>query len=127
MKRNFASQQEIVEALSSISKEHKVISSQRRLKELLSKLLRGKSVGERRLRKIAIDSGIVNLKILTRESKDIFNLDRCPVCDNRIEAIGRKDIWGEVTKTEFICRKCGYRSGIKRRIPTKYVFYFKRY
>ena len=125
MKRNFASQQEIVEALSSISKEHKVISSQRRLKELLSKLLRGKSVGERRLRKIAIDSGIVNLKIFTRESKDIFNLDRCPVCDNRIEAIGRKDIWGEVTKTEFICRKCGYRSGIKRRVPTKYVFYFR--
>ena len=123
MKRNFASQQEIVEAISKIFREHKVISSQRKLKELTSKFLGEKSVSERRLRKIAIDSGIVNIKILTRECREIFDMDKCPVCDNNINVINRKDIWGNLTKTEFVCNKCGYRSGIKKRVPTKYIFY----
>ena len=90
---------------------------------MTSKFLGEKSVSERRLRKIAIDSGIVNIKILTRECREIFDMDKCPVCDNNINVINRKDIWGNLTKTEFVCNKCGYRSGIKKRVPTKYIFY----
>ena len=123
MKRSFASQQEIIKAISKIFSEHKVISSQRKLKELISKFLGEKSVSERRLRKIAIDSGIVGIKILTRECREVFDMDKCPVCDSNINAINRKDIWGNLTKTEFVCNKCGYRSGIKKRVPTKYIFY----
>lgn len=125
MKREFASEGEVVEILSRLSIEHKMIPSQRKLKELVSRLLGEKSIGEKRLRKLAMKSGFIYLKIFTRESKQSFNLSRCPVCDNDIETLTSKDIWGRISKTEFICKRCGYRSGVKKKIPTKYVFYFK--
>ena len=121
--RRFAGEYDVVEALKKIFREHKVIVSQKRLKEIVSRVLGDEKVGERRLRIIAINNRIARLKIFTRESKKIFSSDRCPVCNSKISVVKSRDIWGEDSKIEYICRKCGYRSGIRKRIPTKYVFY----
>ena len=121
--RRFAGEYDVVEALKKIFREHKVIVSQKRLKEIVSRVLGDEKVGERRLRIIAINNRIARLKIFTRESKKMFSSDRCPVCNSKISVVKSRDIWGENSKIEYICRKCGYRSGIRKRIPTKYVFY----
>ncbi|HHF58624.1 MAG TPA: hypothetical protein ENL44_00280 [Thermoplasmatales archaeon] len=121
--RRFAGEYDVVEALKKIFREHKVIVSQKRLKEIVSRVLGDEKVGERRLRIIAINNRIARLKIFTRESKKMFSSDRCPVCNSKISVVKSRDIWGEDSKIEYICRKCGYRSGIRKRIPTKYVFY----
>ena len=121
--RRFAGEYDVVEALKRVFREHKVIVSQKRLKEIVSRVLGDEKVGERRLRIIAINNRIARLKIFTRESKKMFSSDRCPVCNSKISVVKSRDIWGENSKIEYICRKCGYRSGIRKRIPTKYVFY----
>jgi len=121
--RRFAGEYDVVEALKKIFREHKVIVSQKRLKEIVSRVLGDEKVGERRLRIIAINNRIARLKIFTRESKKMFSSDRCPVCNSKISVVKSRDIWGENSKIEYICRKCGYRSGIRKRIPTKYIFY----
>jgi len=121
--RRFAGEYDVVEALKKIFREHKVIVSQKRLKEIVSRILEDEKVGERRLRIIAINNRIARLKIFTRESKKMFSSDRCPVCNSKISVVKSRDIWGENSKIEYICRKCGYRSGIRKRIPTKYIFY----
>ncbi|KAA0012419.1 MAG: hypothetical protein FE037_03500 [Thermoplasmata archaeon] len=121
--RRFAGEYDVVEALKKIFREHKVIVSQKRLKEIVSRILEDEKVGERRLRIIAINNRIARLKIFTRESKKMFSSDRCPVCNSKISVVKSRDIWGEKSKIEYICRKCGYRSGIRKRIPTKYIFY----
>ncbi|HHF58702.1 MAG TPA: hypothetical protein ENL44_00675 [Thermoplasmatales archaeon] len=121
--RRFAGEYDVVEALKRVFREHKVIVSQKRLKEIVSKILEDEKVGERRLRIITINNRIARLKIFTRESKKTFSSDRCPVCNSEISVVKSRDIWGEKSKIEYICRKCGYRSGIRKRIPTKYIFY----
>jgi len=119
----FATEYDIVKALNDVFKEHKVIVSQRRLKEIISKILKDKKVGEKRLRVVAVSNKIVRLKILTRESRAKFSSSKCPVCGSTISIVKSRDIWGERSKVEYVCRRCGYRSGIRKRIPTKYIFY----
>ena len=123
VKIGFASREEIVNAIKSLSEDRKIVPSQRRLRDLVSIFLEGKKIGERRLRKIAIEEGLVRVRIIYREGKDSFNLERCPVCGRKISKVYGKDIWGRNREVEFICKRCGYRSGIRRKIPTRYIFY----
>ncbi|HEC80884.1 MAG TPA: hypothetical protein ENI42_00445, partial [Thermoplasmatales archaeon] len=71
MKRSLATETQVVKALKTIFKKHKVIPSQRKLKELVDQHLKTKKttrlVSEQRLRNIAIRSGFVNLEIHSRE------------------------------------------------------------
>lgn len=122
MKR-FAAEYDVIRVLKEIFKEHKIIVSQKRLKEIVSEILGDRSVSERRLRIIAVSNGLVKLKIFTRESKRPFDSTTCPVCGSKISVVRSKNIWGNESKVEYVCKRCGYRSGVRRRIPTKYVFY----
>src|SRR2546430_17734995 len=65
-----------------------VVESQRRLKALVEKDLKGDEkyrVGEPRLRVLAIESGLVDLEIHCRDTTEMRSLVRCPVCGNRSE------------------------------------------
>src|SRR5438309_11163862 len=67
-----------------------VVDSQRRLKALGEKDLKGDEryrVGEPRLRVLAIESGRVDLEIHTRHTAEMRSLRKCPVCGNRVQKV----------------------------------------
>src|SRR2546422_10289664 len=64
-----------------------VVESQRRLKALVEKDLKGEEkyrVGEPRLRVLAIESGLVDLDIHCRDKTDSRSVVRWPVFGNRL-------------------------------------------
>ncbi len=101
------------------------VTSQRALKRLIERDLRGSEnfrVGEERVRHLAIDSGLVGLEIHTRESEQKRGLTKCPVCGERVKRLKNMTVFGGTVTLGFKCPKCGYRSGLRRRVPIRYVF-----
>ncbi len=112
-------------ALARVFQTRHEVPSQRQLKRLVERDLRGAEnfrVGEERVRHLAIDSGLVGLQIHTRESEQKRGLTKCPVCGERVKRVKNMTVFGGTVTLGFRCPKCGYWSGLKRRIPTRYVF-----
>ena len=83
-------------------------------------------VSPQRLRRFAIDSPFVSLEIHSREGNPKKLLRGCPVCNHSLKQIKNLTIWGGEVTIEFQCPHCGYWTGKKKRIPTRYVFHYMK-
>lgn len=80
------------------------------------------TVGRRRLRLVCLRSGKVEVTAFTRFSDERRAITRCPVCRGAIEPIKNKTVYDGSVTLGYRCQVCGYWTGIKRRIPTLYVY-----
>jgi len=102
-----------------------LVDSQRKLKRLVEKELRGEEnfrVGEERLRRIAIDSALFDLRIATRETGERKSMMKCPVCGARLGRLRNMTVFGGTVTLGYKCGTCGYWTGIRRRVPVRYTF-----
>jgi len=117
-------------ALKNVLKKFRTVNTQYRLKELVSKELNKKKekygISPSRLRVIAINSDFVKLEIHSREGDPKKLMIKCPVCESPLKRVKNLTIWGGEVTIEFRCKKCGYWTGKKKRIPTRYVFHLKK-
>jgi len=130
MSYHIPSDNQVEVALRKILKENRTIQSQKKLKQLIIRELNKKKktfgVSESRLRKIAINSNFVKLEIHSREGDPSRFLAKCPVCGSALKRVKNLTIWGGEVTIEFSCSNCSYWTGKKKRIPTRYVFHFKK-
>src|SRR5437764_12633155 len=101
-----------------------VVESQRRLKALVEKDLKGDEryrVGEPRLRVLAIESGLVDLEIHTRDTAEMRSLVKCPACGQRLTQARNMTVVGGTAARGSRCERCQCRSGLERRSPRRYV------
>lgn len=101
------------------------VNSQRQLKRLVERDLKADAifrVGEPRLRQIAIESGLVALEIHCRETAERRSLVRCPVCEERLRRVRNMTVFGGTVTLGYRCARCGYWTGLRKRVPTRYVF-----
>ena len=101
------------------------VDSQHRLKQLVEKDLKGEEpfrVGEVRLRQIAIGSGLLDLEIHCREAEQKTSLYKCPVCGERLQRVRNMTVYGGTVTLGYRCDRCKYWTGLRRRIPIRYVF-----
>jgi len=120
-----ATDAQVLRALKVVFRKQKVINSQRKLKKLVAHHLKAK-VSERRLRILAINSGFIKIEIHSREGNPEKVLTKCPVCGTSLKRVKNLTIWGGRVTIEFSCPLCGYWTGKRKRIPTRYVFYKKQ-
>lgn len=116
---------QVVEALQRVMSTKREVHSQRNLKRLVEKELQGEmvyKVGEVRLRHMAIDSGLVDLQIHVRESGKTKTMIKCPVCTSRLARVRNMTVYGGTVTLGYHCARCGYWTGIRHRIPVRYVF-----
>ena len=112
-------------ALTRVFQTRHEVPSQRALKRLVEREVRGSEnfrVGGGRVRRLVIDSGLVGVEIHARESGEKKGLTRCPVCGERVKKLKNMTVFGGTVTLGFKCPRCGYWSGLRRRIPTRYVF-----
>lgn len=112
-------------SLARVFSTRQIVDSQRRLKALVEKDMKGDEryrVGEPRLRLLAIDSGLVDLEILCRDTDEMRSLVRCPVCGARLKKVRNMTVFGGTVTLGYRCERCRYWTGLKRRVPTRYVF-----
>jgi len=129
MSYHIPSDNQIKEALKKILKKYRTIQSQSKLKNLVKKELDTKKqkygLTGARLRNIAIKSDFVKLEIHSRKGDPKKIMNKCPVCNSILKRVKNLTIWGGNVTIEFNCPNCGYWTGKKKRIPTRYVFHHK--
>jgi uncharacterized protein with PIN domain len=121
---------QVESALEKVLTKFRTVPSQNRLKQLVTKELKTKKkafgVSGSRLRNLAIQSDFVKLEIHSREGDPKKVLTKCPVCRSSLKRVKNLTIWGGEVTIEFRCTHCGYWTGKKKRIPTRYVFHLKK-
>lgn len=112
-------------ALRRVFSTRQAVNSQRQLKILVEKDLRAEEifrVGGPRLRQITIDSGLADLEIHCRESDERRSLVKCPVCGERLRRLRNMTVFGGTVTLGYRCYRCGYWTGLRKRVPTRYIF-----
>ncbi len=130
MSYQIPSDDQIKVELKNVLKKFRTVHSQNKLKKLVLKELNNskKKFGltGNRIRDIALNSDFVKLEIKSREGDPKKLMSRCPVCNSPLKRVKNLTIWGGEVTIEFKCKKCGYWTGKKKRIPTRYVFHLKK-
>ncbi len=119
------SDERIRESLARLFSTRQIVDSQRKLKSLVERDMKGDEryrVGEPRLRLLAIDSGLVDLEIHCRDTEEMRSLVKCPVCGHRLKKVRNMTVFGGTVTLGYRCDRCRYWTGLKRRVPTRYVF-----
>src|SRR2546430_14514438 len=101
-----------------------MVDSQRRLKQLVEKDLKGDEkyrVGEPRLRVLAIDSGLVDLEIRCRDTEEMRSLIKCPVCGARLKKVRNMTVYGGAGTLGDRCVRGKYWNGLRRPVSTRHV------
>jgi len=80
------------------------------------------TVGRRRLRIVCLKSGKVEVTAFTRFTDERRPVSRCPVCSGPIAPIKNKTVYEGTVTLGYRCSVCGFWTGIKRRVPTLYVY-----
>ena len=130
MTYHISSDEIIKKGLMNVFKKVHTVNSQKELKILIKKEIKTKkknySVSEKRLRNIALETDFIKIDIHSRQGDPNKILSKCPVCGNSLKRVKNLTIWGGEVTIEFRCSKCGYWTGKKKQIPTRYIFHYKK-
>ncbi|HDP97501.1 MAG TPA: hypothetical protein ENN25_07435 [Euryarchaeota archaeon] len=126
MSYKLPSDEEVADAVRMAISRRGVVNSQRRLAELVLKELKSTdpdfSVTEERVRRIAIDRGIVKVNIIARDSEKKTASNECPVCGVKMKRIRNLTVYGGSINLGYRCSRCGYWTGLTNRRPIRYIF-----
>lgn len=122
---------EIEDALKYVMRRMKGINSLTKLRKLVLKQLKNVdgdyTVSSERLRKIAVTSPFIKTTIYTRKGKKKKKLSgKCPVCGGKLELTKNETIFGGTVTLGYKCTECPYWTTIRRRIPIRYSFEYKK-
>ncbi|MCJ2520801.1 MAG: hypothetical protein LN412_07665 [Candidatus Thermoplasmatota archaeon] len=119
------STERVLKALREVLGKRRTVSSQKELKELLDRTMArdgGFRVSGPRARRIAYDSGLAKMEIEFRETHELKSLFKCPVCGHRLKLIKNMTVFGGTVTLGYKCQHCPYWTGIRRRVPARYIF-----
>jgi predicted RNA-binding Zn-ribbon protein involved in translation (DUF1610 family) len=107
-------------------REQKTVISQNKLTELVNVNLRSMDpqfcASEERIRRITLSNRLAKVEIQTREGQERSHNAPCPVCGKRMRRQQNETIFGGKVTLGYKCRACGYWTGLKRRVPVRYIF-----
>ena len=114
------------EAINIVMGRERQIRSQAAMTELVSKELRKEyedyRVRGERIRRVAIERGLLKIEIEYNEHDDPSSADVCPVCGNPMNIITNTTLDGREADIGRHCTRCPYQTGIKKRTPGRYTF-----
>ena len=129
MSYKIPSDDEVLTSIKNVMNNLGVVNSQTKLKELVERDLHETDkdfrVSPQRLRVLALSSDSVTVDIHCRESETKKSISKCPVCNHKLKLVKNKTIFDGVVIIGHECTNCPYWTGMKRRIPTRYVFTVK--
>lgn len=119
--------EEVVAALAVVFARFDKVETQHRLRKLVAEELarrkRPATVSGSRVRLLAIRAGLVHMETRTKEGDGIDGRKECPVCRARLRRVQNRTLTGGRVLVGLRCAACGYRTGRKLEVPTRYVFH----
>ncbi len=131
MPYSIPSDEEIEDSLRYVMRRNRGVNSLQKLRKLVLKELRNNdpeyTVSSERLRKIAVTASFINTEIAARKGEKKKQLKgKCPVCGNKLEKTKNETIFGGSVTLGYKCEECPYWTTLKRRIPIRYDFEYKK-
>ena len=131
MPYSIPSDEEIEDSLRYVMRRNRGINSLQKLRKLVLKELRNQdpeyTVSSERLRKIAVTASFIKTEIAARKGEKKKQLKgKCPVCGNKLEKTRNETIFGGSVTLGYKCEECPYWTTLKRRIPIRYDFEYKK-
>lgn len=121
-----ADDEKVLEVLKAVLASQKTMNSQRELRDRVLNELRktdpGMTTSGPRLRKLAVTSGLARVEISWRETGGKKARVMCPVCGSRLLPMRNETVFGGTVTLGFRCPACPFRTSMKRKEPTRYVF-----
>lgn len=126
MSRKIPPDELVIEAAEKVMKKNRVVESLRQFSDMVNKELAKKDdeyrVGARRLRYIAVTNGITSLEIRWKKTKKKKAIVKCPVCGEHLKVVKNETVFGGTVTLGFRCPRCPFKTGIKKRVPQRYIF-----
>ncbi len=114
-------------AIKEALREQRTVISQTKLTELVNRRLKKMdpeyAASEERVRRVTLANKLAKVEIQTRELEDKSRNAPCPVCGKkRMRRIQNRTIFEGRVTLGYRCRSCGYRTGLKKSVPVRYIF-----
>jgi len=114
-------------AIKEALREQKTVISQAKLTVLVNSYLRRMdpeyTASEEGVRRITLGSKLARVEIQTRDLNERSRNAPCPVCGKkRMRRIKNRTIFDGKVTLGYRCRSCGYWTGIKKKVPVRYIF-----
>jgi DNA-directed RNA polymerase subunit RPC12/RpoP len=117
----------LAEAIRCVLNEQNTVISQNLLAELVNACLKRDdpdyTASEERIRRVTLIRKLARVQIVTREADERSRHARCPVCGAKTKRIQNETVFGGTVTLGYKCRSCGYWTGLRRRVPTRYIFH----
>lgn len=119
----------VAEAIFVVMYRNQSVRSQREMIDLVSAELNKEGgdyrISGARIRRIAINRGLLQLSIEYNESEGELP-GTCPVCNNEMRSVYNRTLDGDVIEITRKCTVCPYNVGAVKRMPGRYTFVRKK-
>ena len=120
------SDEKLDEALVNVLLRCQIVESQSELVRMVVKELEkdGETyrISGNRIRRYALENGMISIEIDYRESRNKKIPEVCPVCKHNLTSITNSTLDGGTVELMRKCKTCGYMSSARGSIPGRYVF-----
>jgi transposase-like protein len=128
--RKIAEESKVEGAIKEILRSRLRVESQEELAELVLKKLRKEdkrySLSPIRVKRIALKIPEVEVKAKTKKTLRLPKIEKCPVCESKIEPVKIKNLLNKEIVIGYKCTSCGYESDLEAFMPMKYIFILKQ-
>ena len=122
---------DVVLAIRNVLARYKTVHSLREFKERIEQELNfgtgNYRVGEDRIRRLAIISGMADIKVHTKSTGQDISISKCPVCASSLKASRNMTVYGKTVTVGYKCPECNYWTEKGNlRMPSRYEFTARR-
>ena len=119
-------EKEVETAISGVLEDYGLIASLASMTAMVNMRLSSENpawrVSQRRVKRTAAGMRQVKMEIISSEREAIIENPACIVCSTEMKPVMNRTLYGDTVTLGYICPKCGYRTGIRRKVPVRYTF-----
>lgn len=127
--RKIADKKKVSEEIKQVIRRRFRVESQEDLATLVLRRLRKEdkryTLSPIRAKRIALTVPEIEVKAKTKKTLKLPKIDKCPVCESRIEPIKIKNLLNKNITIGYKCTNCGYESDLEAFMPMRYFFLWR--
>src|SRR3990172_1392995 len=112
--KKIAPEEKVAETIKEILSSRLEVESQEELCRLVLKRLmkedKNYTLSPIRAKRIALDIPEIEVKARTKKKVGLLKIDKCPICDSKLEPINVKNLLNQDIMIGYRCTSCSYES-----------------
>lgn len=119
----------VINIIKEVMRRRGVVQSQEDLCAIVLEKLRKYDkdyvLSPRRTKNLVLKIPKIGIKAKTKKMPKMTKLERCPVCNKKVDKIYGKNLLNKKIHIGYTCKRCGYTTDLEAFMPMKYIFIWK--